>query len=171
MKRFRIPSFILLIALLLSLAAPPAFALDEPQTDSSYAVVLLAENGSNESVIYPKNEHERLYPASLTKVMTVLLAIEDIEAGAVKLSDMVTAQPGFDFDMIIGGTSANIVTGETMSLQNLLYCAMIASANEACNVIAMHISGTVSAFVEKMNKKTVATALRAYLDFVIERKK
>ena len=55
MKKFRIPSFILLIALVLSLAAPPARALDAPQADSSYAVVLLAENGSNESVIYTKN--------------------------------------------------------------------------------------------------------------------
>ena len=153
MKRFRIPSFILLIALLLSLAAPPARALDDPKVDSSYAVVLLAENGSNESVIYTKNDHERLYPASLTKVMTVLLAIEDIESGAVKLSDLVTAQPGFDFDMIVNGTSVNMVAGETMSLENLLYCSLLASANETCNVIGMYLNGTVDEFVARMNRR------------------
>ncbi len=153
MKRFRIPSFILLIALLLSLTAPPARALDDPQVDSSFAVVLLAENGSNESVIYTKNDHERLYPASLTKVMTVLLAIEDIESGAVKLSDLVTAQPGFDFDMIVNGTSVNMVAGETMSLENLLYCSLLASANETCNVIGMYLNGTVEEFVARMNRR------------------
>ncbi len=153
MKKFRIPSFILLIALALSLAAPPARALDAPQADSSYAVVLLAENGSNESVIYTKNDHERLYPASLTKVMTVLLALEAVEAGTVKLSDMVTAQPGFDFDMIANGTSVNMVAGETMSLENLLYCTMLASANEVCNVVAQYISGSVKDFVDLMNRR------------------
>ena len=155
MKKFRIPSFILLTALVLSLVTPPARALDDPKVDTSHAVVLLAENGSNESVIYTKNEHERLYPASLTKIMTVLLAIEDIESGAVKLTDMVTAQPGFDFDMIVNGTSANLVAGETMSLENLLYCCLLASANDASNVIAMYLSpgGTVGEFVDRMNRR------------------
>ena len=155
MKKIRIPSFMLLIALVLSLVTPPARALDDPKVDTSHAVVLLAENGSNESVIYTKNEHERLYPASLTKIMTVLLAIEDIESGAVKLTDMVTAQPGFDFDMIVNGTSANLVAGETMSLENLLYCCLLASANDASNVIAMYLSpsGTVGEFVDRMNRR------------------
>ena len=153
MKKLRLTTVAVLLALLASLFAPAALAVDEPQIDSTYAAILMAEDGDNESLVYAKNERERMYPASLTKVMTVLLALEAVENGSASLSDMVTAQEGFDFDMLIGGTTANIVAGETMSLQNLLYCAMIASANEACNVIAMHISGSVSAFVERMNQR------------------
>ncbi len=154
MKKFRLPALVLALALLLGQGLSiPARAVSDPNIDSSYAAILLADNGTNETVLYEKNAQDKMYPASLTKVMTVLLAIEAIDRGEAGLTDMVTAQPGFDFDMIIGGTSANIVAGETMSLENLLYCAMIASANEACNVIAMHISGTVSAFVEEMNKR------------------
>lgn len=154
MKKLRIPTLALVLALLLALLAPAALAVDDPQIDSTSAAILLAEDGESETLVYAKNERERMYPASLTKVMTVLLALEAVEEGSVSLSDMVTAQEGFDFDMLIGGTSANIVLGETMSLQNLLYCAMIASANEACNVIAMYVSGSVSAFVERMNQRS-----------------
>ena len=153
MKKIRIISILLLACLTLSLFAPTAAALDDPQVDSSHAVVLLAEKGSSETVLYTKNEHERLYPASLTKVMTVLLALEAVESGRVRMSDPVTALPGFDFDMIIGGSSVYIANGETMTLENLLYCAMIASANDACNVIAEYVGGTISGFVDMMNAR------------------
>ncbi len=153
MKRFRITILFLLAALLTALLAPTALAVADPNMDTTFAAVLLAENGDDETLVYAKNERAKVYPASLTKVMTVLLAVEAVENGSVSLKDMVTAQPGFDFDMLIGGTTANIVTGETMSLENLLYCAMIASANEACNVIAQHISGSVSEFVDLMNRR------------------
>ena len=158
MKRLRILSIFLLSALLLTLFAPGAAALDEPQADSSYAVVLLAERGSSETVLYTKNAYERLYPASLTKVMTVLLAVEAVEAGTVKLSDPVTAQPDLYFDISGNSSSVYMSAGETMSLENLLYCAMVESANEACNVIAEYIGqmaygGSVSEFVEAMNAR------------------
>ena len=152
MKKIKISAFLLVVVLLSALVMPSAQALDDPQIDC-YSAVLLALDGSNETLLYQKNQNEKVYPASLTKVMTVLLAVEAVEAGTVGLSDPVTAQPGFDFDMIVGGTSANITTGETMSLENLLYCAMVASANDACNVIAMHLSGTVGDFVNRMNER------------------
>ena len=91
MKRFRFCAIFLLTALLMSLFAPAAAALSDPQADSSHAVVLVAERGDSETVLYTKNETERLMPASLTKVMTVLLALEAVEDGTKKLSDMVTA--------------------------------------------------------------------------------
>ena len=153
MKKIRFICILLILAIAAGFAAPTAKALDDPQVDSSHAVVLVAEKGSDETVLYTKNPDERMYPASLTKVMTVLLAIEAVEAGTVKLTDMVTAQPGFDFDMIIGGSSVYMVTGETMSLENLLYCAMVASANEVCNVIADYVGGSISTFVEMMNRR------------------
>ena len=153
MKKFRLAICVLLAALTLGLVTPAAFALDDPGIDTTYAAVLLAEDGNQETVLYTKNENERLYPASLTKVMTVLLAVEDIEAGKIALTDPVTAQPGFDFDMIVGGSSVYIMQQETMTLESLLYCAMVASANDACNVIAQYVSGTISDFVERMNAR------------------
>ena len=151
--RFRFICILLVLSVFMGLATPCAKALDDPGVDSTKAVILVAERGSDETVIYTKNADERMFPASLTKIMTVLLAIEAVEAGTVKLTDMVTAQPGFDFDMIIGGSSVYMVAGETMSLENLLYCAMVASANEVCNVIAEYVGGSVSAFVEQMNTR------------------
>ena len=151
MKKIRYICILLVLSVLIGFAAPHARALDDPGVDTTKAVILVAEKGSDETVLYTKNADERMYPASLTKIMTVLLAIEAVEAGTVKLTDMVTAQPGFDFDMIIGGSSVYMVTGETMSLENLLYCAMVASANEVCNVIAEYVDGSISGFVEQMN--------------------
>ena len=153
MKKRRTVITILLTAMLLCLFAPAAAALDDPQADSSYAVMLVAETGSSETVLYAKNADEPLYPARLAKVMTVLLAVEAVEAGTVKLTDMVTAQDDLYFDLTPDSSSVYMSIGETMSLENLLYCAMVASANEACNVIAEYISGSVGEFVEQMNRR------------------
>ena len=153
MKKIRFAICALIAALALGLVSPAAMAIDDPGIDTTYAAVLLAEDGDQETVLYTKNADERLYPASLTKVMTVLLAVEDIESGKIALSDPVTAQPGFDFDMIVGGSSVYIMQQETMTLESLLYCAMVASANDACNVIAQYVSGSISDFVARMNAR------------------
>ena len=153
MKKIRFAICVLIAALALGLVPPAAMAIDDPGIDTTYAAVLLAEDGDQETVLYTKNADERLYPASLTKVMTVLLAVEDIESGKIALSDPVTAQPGFDFDMIVGGSSVYIMQQETMTLESLLYCAMVASANDACNVIAQYVSGSISDFVARMNAR------------------
>ena len=153
MKNIRFAICALIAALTLGLAAPGALAVDDPGIDTTYAAVLLAEDGDQETVLYTKNADERLYPASLTKVMTVLLAVEDIESGKIALSDPVTAQPGFDFDMIVGGSSVYIMQQETMTLESLLYCAMVASANDASNVIAQYVSGSIPDFVARMNAR------------------
>mgnify|MGYP001152193080 CR=1 FL=1 len=90
-----------LLALFLALAllSAPAAAV-ETVYDDAIAIAapsaILVEKTTG-AVLYEKNADERLYPASLTKVMTVLLAVEDIESGKIALSDPVTAQPGFDF--------------------------------------------------------------------------
>ena len=156
MKRFRFCAIFLLTALLMSLFAPAAAALSDPQADSSHAVVLVAERGDSETVLYTKNETERLMPASLTKVMTVLLALEAVEDGTKKLSDMVTASDRLYYDISGDSSSVYMAIGETMTLENLLYCAMLNSANEACNVIAEYIGGTIENFIEMMNARAVA---------------
>lgn len=97
--------------------------------------------------------NERRSPASLTKIMTGLLAVEALDNGQCSMTDMVTA--GQDCLTGLGDDSSNsgIMPGETMSFKDLFYCAMIHSANEACNVLATYISGSISAFVEQMNKR------------------
>ncbi len=157
MKNIRFLTTIVLFALLFALFAPSAMALEEPALECGYCVLLETNTGT---VLYSRNADSRAYPASLTKIMTVLLAIEATESQLVlpngdtaALSNPVTALPGFDFDMIAEGTTADIVQGETMTLEELLYCAMLSSANEACNVIAMYIGGSVENFVTMMNER------------------
>ena len=152
MKKCKIPSLILIFTLLLSVFAPSAAALDNPTVDA-YGAVLMSIDGDSETVLYAQNETDLVYPASLTKIMTVLLAVEAIEAGTVGLADPVTAMPGFNFDQIEGGSTVWMGLGEVMPLEDLLYCAMVASANEVCNVIAEYIGGSVAGFVEMMNQR------------------
>lgn len=154
MKKLRKLTVWVILAVLLGRMGPAALAVEDPPVESSYAAVLLAEKDGEETVLYTRNADERMYPASLTKVMTVLLAVEAVEAGTVNLTDMVTAQPGFNFDIIDGGSSIDMTEGEAMTLENLLYCALVASANEVCNVIAQYIGGgSIGAFVEMMNRR------------------
>ncbi|MBE6969846.1 MAG: D-alanyl-D-alanine carboxypeptidase, partial [Ruminococcaceae bacterium] len=160
MKKIRFPVMLLLICLLVSTMGPTAFALEDPVIEGSYAVLL---ETNTDTVLYEKSAYERAYPASLTKMMTVLLAVEAIENQTVlpsgvtaALTNEVTASESYNFDQIVDGSTASILLGETMSLEDLLYCAMLSSANEACNMIAEHIAGSVPAFVEMMNQRAAA---------------
>lgn len=98
--------------------------------------------------LYGLNIHEKNYPASLTKIMTVLLALEN-----GNLSDVLTVSATALEGLHESGSTVGLVEGEQMTLENLLYCTMVSSANEACNVIAEYVSGTVDAFVELMNTR------------------
>ncbi len=157
MKKIRFSILCLLVCLALTLCAPMASALDDPAVEATYCVLL---ETNTDTVLYSRNETERAYPASLTKIMTVLLAVEAIEnqtvtpGGVTAAPDApVTAQSDYNFDLIDDGSSASILEGETMPLEDLLYCAMLPSANDACNVIAEFIGGSVSAFVDSMNAR------------------
>jgi D-alanyl-D-alanine carboxypeptidase (penicillin-binding protein 5/6) len=139
--------FVLTVTLL---SEPAALALTEPEVGAN-AVVLL-ETKANK-VLLSRNENARVYPASLTKIMTVLLAVEAVEQGSVSLGDAVTASENCAFDLVEDGSSSGITAGEVMTLQDLMYCALVHSANEACNIIAEYIAGNIAAFVDQMNAK------------------
>lgn len=151
MKKIRILPLFLLILILASAFLPVEAAAVELPDIQANAVMLLDTVSGN--VIYSKNEDSQIYPASLTKIMTVLLAIEAAERGEVALSDYVTASTGIGYDLIDDGSTVGIVAGETMTLENLLYCAMISSANEACNTIAEFVGGSIPSFIERMNTR------------------
>ena len=145
MRRLRALSLVLIISLVLSAFAPGAFALEPPGINSARSVLVgEAENGR---LLFAENAYTRSEPASLTKIMTLLLAVEAVERGEVSLSDKVTASLNCNLDLTDDSSTARIYAGETMPLEELLYCAALASANEACNIIAEHICGSVPKFV------------------------
>lgn len=151
MKMRRFCSVFLLFTLLLSLFAIPQAAAGE-----DFGVVadaaLLIDLGSN-TPIYSKNEHKELYPASLTKIMTGLLVFEALDAGKLSLEDEITAQSSAFDTISLDGSSAGIKPGEVMTVNDLLYCMLVVSANEACTILAEAVSGSVNAFVAEMNTR------------------
>lgn len=153
MKNIKFLAIFLILCLALSLLTPAALALDAPEIVSRAAILLDRKTGE---VLWSQNADERAYPASTTKIMTVLLAVEAVEEGSAALSDQVTASANIAYDLIDDGSTSGIRAGETMTLEDLLYCAMLQSANEACNVIAEHIGGTIPEFVARMNARADA---------------
>lgn len=114
---------------------------------SSAAIVMEATTGK---IIYSKNGNAIKYPASTTKILTAIIAIEQSS-----LNDMALVSEYAVTSIPSGYTNANIQVGETLSIKDLLYALMLASANEAAVVIAEHISGSNSEFAELMNKKAI----------------
>ena len=151
MKKNKILSFLISICLLFSLFAPAASALDEPPLHSAKAVVLADMDSGR--LLFEMNKDEQRSPASLTKIMTVLLAVEALERGEVSLDEMITAQEDCLAGLNTDSSTSGILPGEIISYQDLLYCAMVHSANEACNILAHRVSGSVPAFVELMNRR------------------
>lgn len=154
MKRFKFLPFILSLCIVICAALPTAsLALEDPDIQSRAAMVVDRSSGK---AFYSLNADQLVYPASTTKIMTVLLAIEAIESESVSIYDQVTAPADMTYDLVDDGSTAGIKVGETMTLEDLLYCAMLSSANEACNVIAEYIGGTIGAFIQMMNDKAAA---------------
>ena len=151
MRKLRFLSLVITICLLFSAVSPCAFALNAPEIKSARSV--LVGDIDSGRILYAENAYTRSEPASITKIMTMLLAVEAVERGEASLDDMVTASENCNFDLTEDSSTSNIYPGEVMSLNDLLYCAALASANEACNIIAEHISGSTEAFVAKMNER------------------
>ena len=158
MKTKRFLSLFLVLILSFCLV-PPALA-DGPalpkEPDINCQAALLVDYNTG-LPLYAKNEHQEMYPASLTKIMTALLVLEAVDSGKLSLTDSLTASrsamtTGLDED----GSSAGIQEGEIMTVEQYLTCMLVVSANEACNVLAEAVSGSVSAFVDAMNAKAQA---------------
>ena len=118
---------------------------EELKMYSESAILIEAETGK---VLYDKDMHVRKYPASTTKILTAILAIENCN-----LNDVATASHSSIFSVKSGYTVANIQEGESFTIRELLDVLMLQSANEAANVIAEHISGSINEFTNLMNQK------------------
>ena len=143
MKKLR--SFLLALLVLVSLAAPAA--AEELAVDAQ--ACLLMEKTTGE-VLYAVNEHEQLEPASVTKIMTLLLVMEAIDSGSLRYDDMVTASA---YACSMGGSQIWLKENEQMTVEEMLKAVCVASANDASVALAEHIAGSAEAFVEKMNQR------------------
>ena len=111
------------------------------------AVLIDAKTGQ---VLFDKNSHEILPPASITKIMTLLLAMEAIERKQVSLDDLVTISP---FAMSMGGSQIFLSAQDRLPLRIMLEAITMASANDACVAVGEFLAGTEGNFVDKMNKR------------------
>ena len=153
MKKFRFLPLILSAMLLLSCLCLPAVAVREPDTAVPTALVIDRRSGDP---IYSKSAEKRVYPADLTKLMTGLLAVEAVEAGRVSLNDMVTVTEAMHTAVPETGIRCGLQVGEQITLAALLQCMLIASADDAANMVADDIAGSVAEFVKKMNDRAAS---------------
>ena len=127
----------------LSIAAPD----DSLALECKSAVLMEAHTGT---VLYAQNAAEALPPASVTKIMTLLLVMEALDAGKFRLDDLVTAS---ETAASMGGSQVYLKVGETMTVEDMLKSVVISSANDAAVALAEFVSGDVSTFVRQMNER------------------
>ena len=130
---------------LLSCLAIPAHAAPEVSVPS--AILTEAATGT---VLFEKNAHEKLRPASVTKIMTLLLVMEAIDAGGLRWEDTVTASAAACSK---GGSQVYLAEGEQMRVDEMVKAVCVASANDCAAALAEHLAGSESAFVDKMNER------------------
>ena len=137
---------LLCLGLALSFLTLPVRAA-ELEVAAPSAVLMETTTGK---VLYEKNAHERLAPASVTKVMTLLLVMEALESGRISWDDTVTAS---DTAAAKGGSQVYLEQGEQMSMDEMLKAVVVSSANDCATALAEHIAGSEDAFVEQMNRR------------------
>ena len=143
---------LLLFLLACLLLAVPAAALETLEGDAlplAAPSACLMEKRTG-AVLYEKNAYEHLAPASVTKVMTLLLAAEAVDGGTLTLTEPVTASARAAG---MGGSQIWLEEGETMSVGEMLKCIAVVSANDCCVALAEHMSGSEAAFVAAMNRR------------------
>ncbi len=127
---------------------------EELNIDAKAAILI---DGSSGKVLYAQNEKKHLPPASVTKVMTLLLVIEGCESGKISLDDKVTIS---ERAASMGGSQMYMEPGEQHSVEELLKGVIMVSANDACVALAEHLSGSVESFVKDMNKRAAELGLK-----------
>lgn len=142
-----------LLAAALILVCLPAAAAAGPDVAAPSAILIDAATGT---VLYEKNANERLRPASVTKVMTLLLVMEALDSGRIGWDDMVTTS---DAAAAKGGSQVYLEPGEQMSMDEMLKSVVVSSANDCATALAEHVSGSEQAFVEKMNQRAAELGL------------
>ena len=125
----------------------PTITQPQFQSDAKSLILIEATTGK---VLYENNADEALPPASVTKIMTLLLVMEAIDRGEIQLSDMVSVSENA---AKMGGSQVYLEVGEQLSVEEMIKCVVIASANDAALALAELVAGTEEAFVAKMNER------------------
>lgn len=148
---YRLLSVFLSISLVLSgflyreeETVPPA---GELSVSAPSALLMEASTGT---VLYEKDAHTQLRPASITKIMTLIVIFDALEKGTITLTDTVTVS---EYAASMGGSQVFLEPGETQTVETMIKCISIASANDACVAMAEHIWGNETEFVGKMNER------------------
>ncbi len=145
----RIIGVLLCVAMLILPLGLSASAEGEmPVEVKAKAAVLM--DGTTGKVLMKMNEHEKLYPASVTKIMSLLLVMEAIDNNKIRLTDIVTTSP---VAASKGGSQIWLKEGETMSVDELLKATAVYSANDACTALGEYIAGSDEGFVQMMNER------------------
>lgn len=139
----KLASIFLIIAMIIT----PIFANAEVDITSKAAILVDYNTGK---VIYALNEHEKLQPASVTKIMTLLLTMEAIASEKIKLDDKVIIS---DYASSMGGTQVYLEPGESQTVENLIKAASIRSANDASVALGEFVSGSNETFIKLMNTR------------------
>ena len=116
-----------------------------PDINAECAVLMEAGSGT---ILYDKNMHQRMYPASTTKILTCLLAVENSA-----LNETVSFSYQAVHSVPADGSSIGMDAGESLPMEQCIYGILVGSANEAANAVAEHVAGSIPAFVQKMNEK------------------
>ena len=141
---------LLFAATLLSAVSPAASAAGEEVALSlpcPSAVLMEKETGA---ILYDQNAHQQLEPASVTKVMTLLLVMEAVDSGRVALDDTVTVS---SYAAGMGGSQVYLEEGEQMTVDEMIKCVTVVSGNDCAVALAEHLAGSETAFVVQMNQR------------------
>lgn len=136
-----------LLLIMLLLVPRVAWAENEPQIDAASYVLMAADSGE---ILASANADVKRYPASTTKIMTLVLALEAVERGAASLDDTVTTS---EYAASMGGSQVYLYAGEQRTLEEMLIAVAVGSGNDASVAVAEHIGGSLGNFVEMMNKR------------------
>ncbi|CAM4503459.1 D-alanyl-D-alanine carboxypeptidase family protein [Paenibacillus typhae] len=165
MRKIRILTLVLCMAVSVLGAAAGASAEEKAKSTGNTAAADLAPNARSAilmdagtgTIIYEKNSHDKLPPASITKIMTMLLTVEALDEGRLQLTDMVRTS---EYAASMGGSQIFLEPGEEMSVDEMLKGIAMASGNDASVAMAEKIAGSESAFVDMMNSKAEELGLK-----------
>ena len=150
MKKYRLFALVLVVSIMTTLLLPfQSLALEPPEFHGKNAILV---DANYDEVLYEVGGHDKVYPASITKVMTALLTLETIESGKLTAQTQITAS-ATAATIPKGSSTANIKAGEVLTVEQLLYCLLLPSANEAAQILAETVGGDIDTFVGMMNDK------------------
>lgn len=155
-RKFMTACYPMLIILFFSALLLPSGKIQAFEGEIQSGAALLMEYNTGE-ILFAVNEHERFYPASLTKIMTILLALEALEKEEISLEDQV---PVTKYAESMGGSTIFLSAGDVVDMESLLIGIAVGSANDASVAVAEYISGSEEGFVELMNKRAAELGMR-----------